>query len=154
MGGACFLVVFRGIKVIIMISIAERTAYGVLENTGKSVTEIALANGASPTYVSSGALTQTKAFKNIVGPWRERTAKRVSQIVDRSIAELVGVKGTKTKPAIVPRDLSSTSAKDLLSMVDTGIKNVQLLTGGATGNVSLAVLLGKLEVPQNDEDVK
>jgi len=39
------------------------------------------------------------------------------------------------------KNFDAESSKDLMNMIDTGIKNVQLLTGGATENVSLAVLL-------------
>lgn len=116
-----------------MTSIAERVAHEVLENTGKkkrmSITEIAMKHGASRAYAKSGELTKTRAFQAIIGKFREETALALQKKVKKSLAHITNEK------------LEKSSAKDLMNIVDTGIKNVQVLTGGSTGEVSQPILI-------------
>lgn len=113
-----------------MRSIAERVAYDLVESQGKkSITELAIKHGASPSYADNGQITKTKAFQAIVGKFREETALALQKKVKRSLAHLTDEK------------LEKSSAKDLMNIVDTGIKNVQVLTGGSTGEVSQPILI-------------
>lgn len=142
MEGACFLVQ-KGYKIKEMGGVlAEKVALIHMENVGKgvkkSIDSIAVEQGLSPSYAKNGNLQKTAAYQRIISKFKENTAVRVANAVDRTLAELNGQKEKKNKhgvvtvPAILPRSLSSTSAKDLMAIVDTGIKNVQLLTGGDT----------------------
>lgn len=126
-----------------MPSIAEKVAYRVLENKGESLTDIAISEGASPTYVRSGALTQTKAFQNVIEKFRAQTTKALQK------------KTSLALKLITKENLQKSSAKDLMQIVDTGIKNTQLLSGGSTQNVSLAIMLQGIDdrpAPSSDTE--
>lgn len=103
-----------------MPSIAEKVAYDVVENRGDSITAIALKHGASRAYATNGTLTSSKAYQRIIAKFREETTKQLTKKVKKSFNHLTDDK------------LSKSTAKDLMGIIDTGIKNVQLLTGGVT----------------------
>ena len=115
--------------------VAERRMENLLLPTAerKTVKQIAIDAGLSPSYAGTGQIMKTKAAQDVVARWRTKT----SQIVQKKTALAL--------KALTAEKLQDESARDLMAIVDTGIKNVQLLTGGATENINLAVMLQSLE---------
>ena len=123
--------------------LAEKVALIHTENLGKgvkrSIDSIAVEQGLTPSYARNGQIQKTQAFQNVIAKWREKTAQRLQK------------KSNIALSLITKKALRQHSAKDLMSIVDTSIKNTQLLSGGATENK--AVLIGALldEIEEKDK---
>ena len=100
--------------------LAEKVAYAVLEDKGgRSITEIAVANGASASYARSGALVKTASYQAIIQRDNALTAKRLAKLRNLSMKRAT--------------ELANTAKfSESVTAIDTTTKNIQLLTGGQT----------------------
>ncbi len=137
---------FGGKNKWIMPFLAEKVAEIHMENIGKgrkvSIDSIAESVGLSRAYATSGHLQESKAFRDTIEKFKPKTT--------RALMRTVG----KSTQAINKKDLNKESARDLMAIVDTGIKNVQLLSGGATNNIALNISISEAIANKNQEDTK
>src|SRR3990167_6011359 len=118
--------------------LAERVAIEKLQNPTKSIAKIAVGLGLSKSYANTGQIAQSQAFQNVIAKWRDKTAQRLQK------------KSNIALSLITKKTLRQHSAKDLMSIVDTSIKNTQLLSGGATENILVKPILGSVNINDNE----
>lgn len=106
--------------------VAERVAKEVLATLGAgkipNIEKIAAKNGYSKLSARAGAVQETKTYQDIMARDKEETLKQLQRQVERN------------RLAIAEKDLSEEEYETLIKAQDTLIKNMQMLTGGKSGD--------------------
>lgn len=113
---------------------AKAVAKEVIETLGKSrkvqLGKIIRKHGYSDrTSKTPQNVTNTKSYQEEINPFVDAMVKQRQRAID----------------AIASRKLSKDKTRDLVDMIDKLTKNVQLLSGKATGRLTISDVLAKLE---------
>lgn len=111
---------------------ARKVAEVVLETIGKgkkvSVLKIAPKYGYKKTTAGSGQIQKTKTYQDVMKPAIERYQKELHSILD----------------AMEKKNKNSEQYKTLVEAMDKIQKQIQLLSGKATGRMELSELLSEI----------